>query len=168
MKNINKLKEIIVAACMVCLVSFTNSVFAQEATPPETEQQQPLAAFTDAELQQFIDANGRLMVVQEESEKLMLSILVEEKLDINKFNELAVAYQNHKFDEADATPEEKAAFNKIAQRLMELQPVVQKGVQEAIEKDGMSLDKYEKIMIAYQESPVIQARIRSMIAVADE
>lgn len=93
---------------------------AQQTTPP-AQQGQTQQNFTDAELQQFADASARLMAVQQEGEKKMMGILQEENLSIDKFNEMAQAHQQQQLDQVEATTEEKAAFNKAAQRMIEMQ-----------------------------------------------
>ncbi len=135
---------------------------AQQTTPP-AQQGQTQQNFTDAELQQFADASARLMAVQQEGEKKMMGILQEENLSIDKFNEMAQAHQQQQLDQVEATTEEKAAFNKAAQRMIEMQPEMQKNVEAAIQKDGMSLDKYEQIMIAYRQNEALQQRVNEMM-----
>ncbi len=93
----------------------------------------------------------------------MMGILEEEKLSIDKFNQMAQAHQQQKLAEVGATPEEMAAFNKAAQRMMELQPAMQKQVETAIQKDGMTLDKYEQIMIAYRQDQALQQRVQKLM-----
>ncbi|AKD02934.1 DUF4168 domain-containing protein [Pontibacter korlensis] len=134
---------------------------AQQATP-QTQQTQP-QNFSDADLKQFADASARLMVVQQESEKAMMGILEEEKLSVDKFNQMAQAHQQQKLNEVDATPEEMAAFNNAAQRMMEMQPTLQKDFETAIQKDGMSLEKYEQIMMAYRQDQTLQQRVDKLM-----
>ncbi|WP_187262874.1 DUF4168 domain-containing protein [Pontibacter beigongshangensis] len=173
MKLQHKLKGMIVAAFSLGLISLSDAAFAQQVPPPPpptppTDQAQANQVFTEIELQQFIDASERIMVLQQENEKAMMTILEEEKLDVNKFNEMAMAYQQETMDEVEATEAEKAAFTKVAERIIELQPTVQAEVQRAIEQDGMTMQRFEHIMLAYQENPTVQAKIQSMLAVADE
>lgn len=166
MKSTNKLKGAIVAMLTVGLLSFSEAASAQ-ATPPATPQtgQQTKSDITDAELKQFIDANKRLMVIQQEGEKAMLAILQEEKLDVEKFNALAVAQQQQKLEESGATPEDLAAFKKAADRMMALQPDMQKNAEAAILKDGMKIERYEQIMLAYQQDPAFQQKVDKLMAV---
>ncbi|GHA63492.1 DUF4168 domain-containing protein [Pontibacter akesuensis] len=156
----HKLKGAAFAALLFGATAVT-PVFAQQATAPAQQGQQQ--NFTEAELKQFANANSRLMVIQQEGEKTMMGILEEEKLSIDKFNQMAQAHQQQKLAEVGATPEEMAAFNKAAQRMMELQPAMQKQVETAIQKDGMTLDKYEQIMIAYRQDQALQQRVQKLM-----
>lgn len=158
----NKFKGAIAAILTVGFLGFSDTAFAQ-VTPPTAQQKQVKTDFTDKELKQFIDANTRLMSVQQESEKAMMSILDEEKLSIEKFNTMAVAHQQQKLNEVGATAEEMAAFNRAAERMMKLQPEMQKEAETAIAKDGMKLELYEQIMLAYQQNPAVQEKINKMM-----
>ncbi|ARS37177.1 DUF4168 domain-containing protein [Pontibacter actiniarum] len=158
----NKLKATAVAVLLLGTSAFGGAAMAQQTTPP-AQQGQTQQNFTDAELQQFADASARLMAVQQEGEKKMMGILQEENLSIDKFNEMAQAHQQQQLDQVEATTEEKAAFNKAAQRMIEMQPEMQKNVEAAIQKDGMSLDKYEQIMIAYRQNEALQQRVNEMM-----
>lgn len=135
----------------------------EQTAIPQLAEQAPTTDFSDTELKQFVEANTRLMTIQEESEKAMLTILKEENLEVDKFNEFAKAHQEQRLTEVEAKPEEMAAFNKAALRMVEMQPTVEQSIQEAIVKDGMTLDKYQEIMIAYQQSPALQEKVHKMM-----
>ena len=172
MNIIHKLKATAVAGLIVGCVSLAGTAEAQQKNPPKqqtTPQTTPQAApqqqqdISDADLKLFVDASTRLMELQQANEKVMLTILEEEKLSVEKFNTLAQAHQQQKLAEAEATAEEKAAFNKAVQRMMEMQPDIEKNMQQAIQKDGMSMERYEQIMLAYQQNPTIQAKVQKMM-----
>jgi hypothetical protein len=163
MNLINKLKGAAFAVLVLGFSTVGTAAIAQQATPEPAQQGAAATDFTDADLKQFADASSRLMVLQQEGEKTMMGILQEEKLSVEKFNEMAQAHQQQKLSEVTATPEEMAAFNKAAQRMMELQPTMQKDAETAIQKDGMTLEKYEKIMLAYQQDPSLQERINKLM-----
>jgi hypothetical protein len=162
MKIYNNLKGAVVAMLTIGLFSFSTVTIAQ-VSPPQ-QQQQTKTNFSDTELKQFIDANKRLMVIQQEGEKAMLSILQEEKLDIDTFNKMAMAHQQQKLNETGATAEEMASFNKAAERMMALQPDMQKKAEAAILKDGMKIELYEQIMLAYQQNPATQEKVNKLMS----
>jgi hypothetical protein len=162
MNLIHKLKATAVAGLLVGMVSISGTAAAQQATPQKAPQQQT-QNISDADIKLFVDASTRLMDLQQQSEQAMMAILEEEKLSIDKFNELAQAHQQQKLAEAEGTAEEKAAFNKSIQRMMEMQPDIEKNMQAAIQKDGMTMERYEQIMMAYQQDPAVQAKIQKMM-----
>ncbi|MBB6609442.1 DUF4168 domain-containing protein [Pontibacter sp. Tf4] len=163
----NKLKGLVVAILAVGATTIAGTAVAQQKPQPKqqpkTEQTTPASSFSDAELKQFIDANNRLMVIQQDGEKAMLAILTEEKLSVEKFSQMAKAHQEQKLNELKATPEELDAFNRSAQRMMELQPAMEQNMQAAIVKDGLTVDKYEQIMLALRQDPAMQAKVQKLM-----
>jgi hypothetical protein len=168
MNFIHKLKATVVAGLVLGIVSISGTAEAQQANPPkqtipQNAQQQQTKPISDGDIKLFVDASTRLMELQQESEQAMLTILEEEKISIDKFNTLAQAHQQQKLAEAEGTAEEKAAFNKAVQRMMAMQPDIEKNMQQAIQKDGMTVERYEQIMMAYQQDPAVQAKIQKLM-----
>jgi hypothetical protein len=164
MAVMKKVKNMMMAAGMMVCVSFANAAFAQQTTPPQdNSQQQQTQAFSDAELNQFVQASFKAAAVQQESEKAMLGVVEAETLSVEKFNEMTQAHQQQKLAELNATAEEKAAFNKAAQQIVEMQPKVEQELQQAIEKEGISIEKFEAISIAYQQNPAVQAKVQKIL-----
>jgi hypothetical protein len=118
---------------------------------------------SDAELKQFVQASAKAAAVQQESQMAMVAVVEEEKLTVEKFTEMAKAHQEQKLGEVKASPEEKAAFSKAAQRIMDMQPQIEQSMQQAIEKEGITLEKFEQIMLAYQQNAAVQARVQKLI-----
>ncbi|SFG63138.1 DUF4168 domain-containing protein [Pontibacter chinhatensis] len=169
-----KLKGITVAILLLGACAVTENAMAQKKDKKQKEPQQTDAAvqtpqpeigqqapttFSDQDLQQFADASARLIAVHQEGEQTMMNILQEEKLSVEKFNEMAKAHQEQKLTEVQATPEEMAAFDKAAKRMVEMQPAFQKDLEEAIQQDGMTLEKFEQIMLAYRQDQSVQQRV---------
>ncbi|WP_266203760.1 DUF4168 domain-containing protein [Pontibacter kalidii] len=149
-------------AALICGAALAAPAAMAQQTAPPTQQAQP-QNFSDADLQQFADASARLMTVQQEGEKAMMGILEEEKLSVDKFNQMAQAHQQQKLSEVEATPEEMAAFNNAAQRMMEMQPALQKDLEAAIQQEGMTLEKFEQIMLAYRQDQAVQQRVDQLM-----
>jgi hypothetical protein len=160
----HKLKATAVAGLAAGMVLFGTEAIAQQAAPQKApQQQQTQQAISDADIKLFVEASTRLMELQQQSEQAMITILEEEKLSIDRFNSLAQAHQQQKLAEAEGTAQEKAAFNKAIARMMEMQPEIEKNMQTAIQKDGMSMERYEQIMLAYQQDPAVQAKVQKLM-----
>jgi hypothetical protein len=162
---IKKIKAMAGAALVVASMSFGQAAWAQGAPNGKAQQGQQTQTedFSTLELKQFVAANERAFAVQKESEKAMLTVIEEEKISVDKFNEIAKAHQEEKMDQVEASPAEMAAFNKAAQRIVEMQPVVQQTLVQAIEQDGLTIEKFEKIMMAYQHNPAVQEKVQKLI-----
>ncbi len=161
----NKLNSFAVAILAFGATTISTGAMAQaqQGNQQPATQQTPAPKVTDVELKQFADANNRLMVIQQDGEKAMLAILAEEKLSVEKFSEMAQAHREQKIGEVKASAEEFAAFNRSAQRMMELQPTMEQDMEKAIVKDGMTVERYEQIMMAYQQDPAMQAKVQKLM-----
>jgi hypothetical protein len=159
-----KIKGILVTASIIASLSIAPAAIAQQVTPqPKQSPQQETGDFSNTELQQFVKANERAFVVQQESEKKMMGIIEEEKISLERFNEIAKAHQEQKAEEVQASKEEVEAFTKAAQRIVELQPEIHQNMVRAIEQDGLSVETFEKIMVAYQQDPTLQAKVQKLL-----
>jgi hypothetical protein len=164
-------KGTIAAASVVLCICFGSAAQAQQAPTQqapaqgnkEAQPQLKTEDISDNDLRQFVQASARAAAVQEESQKAMVAVVEEEKLSVEKFTEMAKAHQQQKLDAVSATAEEKAAFSKAAERIMAMQPEIEQNMQQAIQKEGITLDKFEQIMLAYQQNPAIQARVQKML-----
>jgi len=171
MAFMKSVKGTIAAASVVLCICFGNAAWAQQAPTQqapaqgnkEAQPQLKTEDISDNDLRQFVQASARAAAVQEESQKAMVAMVEAEKLSVEKFTEMAKAHQQQKLDAVPATAEEKAAFNKAAQRIMAMQPEIEQNMQQAIEKEGIKMGKFEQIMLAYQQNAAIQARVQKML-----
>ncbi len=90
----------------------------------------------------------------------MVAVVEEEKLTVENLLRCQGPSGTEAW-EVKASPEEKAAFSKAAQRIM--QPQIEQSMQQAIEKEGITLEKFEQIMLAYQQNAAVQARVQKLI-----
>jgi seryl-tRNA synthetase len=157
-----KVKGGLVTAFVMAYICFGQPAFPQGAIASPGESQQQAKGFSDDELKQFVQASAKVMSLQQRSQEAMVAAIEREKLSIDRFNQIARAHQQQKLEEVRATPEEIAAFNKAVQKIMEMQPEVEKEVQQTIEEE-IPVDKYQKIMLAYQQNPAVQAKVNKIL-----
>lgn len=141
---------------------FTFEAVAQ--VPMQQEQQQPVQEdFSDEELEQFVDVYIQAAEIQQKNESQMIQAIEEEDMDINRFNEILMARQNQQnVEEIDATAEEMASFNSAAEKIMSVQQEAQAEIEQLIESE-MGSQKYQQIVMAYQQSPEVQQKVNQML-----
>lgn len=139
------------------------AVNAQQASTPMQQKQTVKSNFEDAELEKFASAAGKVVVIQQETEKKMIQAIEEEELDLNKFNEIMTAQQNQQTENLEATPEELQKFDKAAAQLMKIQTEVQSEMVEVIQEEGLEPQQYEQILLAYQSNQEVKAKIDALI-----
>lgn len=158
-------KGTIAAAFVAASMSFGSAAFAQETATPQAETQEQASAdeFTEAELVMFVEANSTVTEIQKASRDSLVAAIEDENLTVDRFNELAKAHRAQKLEEVAENPEEISAFSNAAQRVVKMQPETKEKVEEAIEEEGLTVEKYEAIMAAYQNDPAVKAKISAVI-----
>lgn len=156
-----KVQYVLPAFIVMMLLSF--GVMAQETPAVPQQQQEVVTDFNDEELKQFASAAGKVMEIQQKTQEDMIKVIEDENLELDKFNQILMSQQNQEAEKVDATAEEMAAFNNASQKIMEIQTDIQTDVVKAIEEEGLEPQKYEQIMLAYQASPEIKAKIDALI-----
>ena len=134
----------------------------EQVIPPNQQEQGVREDFSDDELQKFVSAATKVQEVQQVRQQEMISAIEEEDLDVQRFNEIMAAQQGQA-QNTDISDEEMEAFNLAMQKVMEKQEKLQTEVEETIEKEGISTDTYEEIMIAYQQSPKVQEKVTKLL-----
>ncbi|MDN3668602.1 DUF4168 domain-containing protein [Echinicola jeungdonensis] len=156
MTYLKELKVIsLFSVLMICMVGLP--VMAQQASLEVNED------FTDEEYQKFVKINTEIIPVQQEVQGKMMKVIQEEGLDIKRFQELAQAQQTGGLKDASSNAEELAKFNKAGQRVMKMQKEVQTLVQEVITNNELSLQKFQEISLAYNQSDKVRKKIDDLI-----
>ncbi len=173
MKNFLKLnvKTLFSLVTGICLLTLTAAV-AQDQDPASqnpAQENPPVEVqgdFSEEQLITFVKANEEVMKVQMEGEKEMMQAIESENLEVDKFNQILMSRQNPD-QETEASAEELAAFNKAAQKVMDLQKDLESKAQQAIESAGLDIEEYQQMMLAYQNNPDVQQRVEELMSTQD-
>lgn len=93
----------------------------------------------------------------------MISIIEENGLDLETFNKIAMAQQNPNADASGMDAEDMKKYDEASGDLQKVQMEMQPKMVEAIESTGMEIQLYQEIMMAYQQSPELQAKVQAMM-----
>lgn len=129
---------------------------------PGQPQQEVKEDFSKEELEQFVDANKVVADVQRSSEEKMVKAIEEEGLEVQQFNEILTTQQNPE-TETEVSDDDLNKFNKAVEKVMKVQQDMQTDLQKAIEESGMTVQKYDQILIAYQQSPKVQEEVNKIL-----
>ncbi|SDM08971.1 protein of unknown function [Catalinimonas alkaloidigena] len=156
-------------------VLFGSYQVAQAQVQPAPTQTQPQTNdYSDEELQQFtkvaLSVNDLEMNAQEQS----IAAIEGENLDIDRFNEIAEYQQQNLNAQEEAaqaevdtssapTVDELAAFNKAGQQIMQIRQETTESMIQAIQAGGMAPERFQQIMMAYQENDQLRQRIDAML-----
>lgn len=155
-------KTFIFSFVIVLFFAFTAS--AQVPMQEQEQQQQELNTdFSDQELEQFVAVFKKANEIQQKNEEVMIQAIEGEDLELERFNEILVSRQQQQSaEDIGASAEEMAAFNQAAEKIMSVQQEAQAEIQQVIE-DELGMEKYQQIVIAYQQDPEVQEKVNQML-----
>ena len=119
--------------------------------------------FTDDELEKFAGAVMQVMTIQQEGQAEMIGIIEEHGMTVERFNEIMMQAQEMPLEQVEATEEEKETYLEAIEKIDEIQLGLEEELVEAIEEEGLSIEKYEEIMQEYQQNPELQQLIQQML-----
>jgi hypothetical protein len=136
-------------------------VFAQQQMPMPQQQQEVTTDYSSDEIETFVEANLEVTKVQQEAEKTAMGIIKENDLQLDRFNEIVAIQQGQSDEEASA--EEMEAFNAAAQQIMASNQKTQSEMVAVLENYNISQEKYQKIMMAYQQDEEFRMKVDSVV-----
>ncbi len=121
--------------------------------------------YTDAELKQFAKAVLEVISIQQQGQMDMIAFIEEDgSMSLDRFNELMMqAQQVASMEDLDASAEEIQNFETLSEGIMLIQMEMEPKLIGAIEAKEISLEKYEEIMMVYQQNPELQMRIQGLL-----
>ncbi|RUA36130.1 MAG: hypothetical protein DSY77_01730 [Bacteroidetes bacterium] len=139
---------------------FAVVVFAQQQMPMQ-QQQEVSTDYSEDEIETFVEANLDVTKVQQEAQKKSMAIIEKNDLDLDRFNEIVAIQQGQ--SEEEASSEEMKAFNAAAQEIMTNNQKTQSKMVAALENHDISQEKYQKIMMAYQQDEEFRQKVDSVV-----
>jgi hypothetical protein len=150
---------------------------AQEAPAQEQPGQEPAVQepapqpsaeiredFSDDELKSFVKANEKVTTIQMASEQKLIKAIEAEGLTVNRFNEILERQRDpQRTSDSTATAEEMKSFNSAAQVILQENAKIEKEMTSSIEEEGIDIETYKQIMVAYQQSPQVQTRVNKLV-----
>lgn len=116
--------------------------------------------FSDAEIKGFVNAFTQVNVIQQQMQMEMIEEIESRDMEIQRFNLLYTQLQQMPIEEIDGTEKEKEALAEITEELDVIQQRYEKVFITTIEEEGISMEKYEEIMMEVQQNPELQQRIQ--------
>jgi PBP1b-binding outer membrane lipoprotein LpoB len=156
------------AILIIILFAFTITGAMSQMAPPDNYQHQTTGQFTDEELKQFVSAAAKVIHLQEEGQIQMLSVIQENDITLERFNEMVIEAQTIGPENINATEEELVAFNNTLIDVQLIQVQLQESMISAIQEEGLQIDKYQDIMQAYEVDPEVKQRVDAYFAELDE
>ena len=128
------------------------------------QQQAPQIEVSDDELESFVEVSTVAQQIQMEAQSDMVAVVEEEELTVETYNVIAESrYMDQPDDQLDVTQEELDKFEAASERIGEMERELDQAVAQAVEQEGMSMDRFMEINVALQQDPALQQRIQQMM-----
>jgi len=157
------MKSQFIAVGMIAAVFafFSVPVQAQFQMPP---QEAPQIEVSDEELELFIDASMNAQTVQMESQQEMISIVDEEGIEVSTYNEIMQAQQmGQSLGDIGVSASDIEKFERAQEQIQEVEVRMERNLAEAVEEEGMEMERFQEINMAIQQDPELQQRAQQMI-----
>ncbi len=145
------------------------AVFALFAIPAQAQFEMPQEAppqieVSDSELELFIDASMNAQSVQAQSQQEMIAIVDEEGIEVNTYNEIIQAQQmGQSLEDLDISASDIESFESAYEQIQEVEVRMERDLAQAIEEEGMEMERFQEINMAIQQDPELQQRVQQMI-----
>ncbi|WP_137401184.1 DUF4168 domain-containing protein [Echinicola rosea] len=162
MINFKQMTKVSLFSALLVMLGF--SLQAQQISPQAPQNAAKASDFTDEEYDKFVNINAELIPVQQEVQGKMMDAIKAEGLEVQRFQELAQAQQSGSLKDASDDPEEIGKFNKAGQQVMAIQKEVQTKAQGLIEENDLSVQKFQQMSMAYNQSQEVRAKVDTLIS----
>lgn len=164
------LSIILAIAMMACSSDQENESQADTQQNPPTQQQfQPNQNpvdidVSDEELETFAEISMVAQQIQMGSQQEMLAAVEEEELDVQTYNTIAESRFNDQSDsDLDVSDEDIEKFEAASQKIEGMQADVESDMMDAVEAEGMEMNRFMEINAAIQQDQKLQQRIQQMM-----
>jgi hypothetical protein len=123
-------------------------------------QEQPNPDVSDKEVKQFVAARQQVQQVEMATQQEMVGEVNKEEMELNRFNEIMKAQQDPKAEVAPPTEEEMQKVQKIVKTFEDIQLKAQQKMQQSIEEQGLTVERYQQIMNAVQADNELMQKVQ--------
>jgi hypothetical protein len=147
-KNISRLHSILVP---FILLLFTMNVTAQGQNNK----------FTKQELTNFIHAVKKVIPIQKEGQEKMAIKIRKSDFTVKEYNDILSKMQKKK--DVDLPRKRVQAFNVLAAEVQKIQEEYHLKIAHELNNEGLTMDKYDEILVAYQKDSEVKTRINKLM-----
>ena len=143
-----------------------NSLFSVLALMVAMLLSQPLKAqeydYSDNELKNFGKLLVEVITIQQQTQRDMIAIIQENNLTIARFNQMMGQYLEEGEEGLEGTDDEKKSFLVVADAIQGIQDIMIENLTKAVVARGMTLERYEAILNAYQSDTALQEKVHAL------
>ncbi|MDR0306208.1 MAG: DUF4168 domain-containing protein [Chitinispirillales bacterium] len=117
---------------------------------------------SDEEIASFVQVNHRMINIQSELEERMIKIIEEQGLTVDRYVEILMTRENPELA-SSVTDKEMEKINKANEKIEGLNQELHEKSLAVIAEEGLSIERYEEIANAMQNSTSSQKRYNEMM-----
>ncbi|HLT94534.1 MAG TPA: DUF4168 domain-containing protein [Membranihabitans sp.] len=148
--------SIIIALLLLGIVGMQAQV-----TAPEQPRILESEEVSDQEVEQFVTALQEAQKVQQESQPKMIKAIEDEGLNTQQFVQAAQAMQQE--GESGLNEEDQKKFDKVQEKVMKIQEEANEEIENKIQENNLTLEKFNQIYLSFQQKPALQKRIQDRL-----
>ncbi len=156
----------LLAGCSLLVVLAVGSLPAQAQNPspaPAPSQSAPANVSPD-ELKKFAGAIKKVLVIAQGMETDMVQAVKKEGLTEQRFNEIHQSRQNPSAKPTQqVTPKEDQSYKQALTQLTQIQKDAQTKMDQAVESEGLKVDRFNQIFAAVQKDPNLRQEVRKLM-----
>lgn len=164
------ISKILVATLLVSLL-MGGSLFAQvqQQAPQNTPTPATSDEVSDTEIDKVVATINEMEPIQAEVEEKMQVAVEEEGITFERFQQIMMGMQNPQMaDQMDITDEEQQTIQTLQPTLMQIQGEAQQKISQKIEENGLTMQRYQQIVMGAQQDSTLMNRVQTKLEEADE
>jgi len=155
-----------ISIALLAILFGAGTMFAQ--VQQQQQQQMPdlpaSSDVSDEEIEMVASAINELGPIQVEAQEKMQEAVEGEDITFERFQQMMMAMQNPQMaDQVDITDEEMATLQTLQPTLMEIQSEADKKMVDKIESSGLTVERYQNIVMAAQQDEELRARVEALL-----
>ena len=134
----------------------------EQAQEQQFEMPEPATDVSEAEMEKFVAALQEIQKIQQGGQSKMIEAIEGEGMQVQRFQEIMQQKQNPA-DSSTISAEEEQQFSDVNQSLQDIQMGLQEESEKAIENAGLSVDRYQSIMLAVRQDTSMQRQVQQLM-----
>lgn len=160
------MRKVLIGTLLALALAVTPALAQQQGQP---QQQQPQIELQDGELQQFVAVLESVRQVQSQAQQDMQSSLEDEGMSQQRFSEIHRQKQQSGGSgsgsgSGNISQQEEQQYQAILSELQEIRQQTSQEIQQVIQDEGFSMQRFNQIYRAVQSRPQLQQRVQNMMS----
>jgi len=152
---------LVFAALFAVTTAFAQDVGQGQQQMPDVPNSDDVS---DTELSQFVTTITEIEPIQVELQTDVEKLVEEENISFERFQQLMMAMQNPQMaQQVEISEEEQESIEKIQPKLSELQLKAEEEIVEKIEENGLTIERYQAIMMGAQQDQELMTRLQEAL-----